>query len=40
MATTELSKARVEEEGTWLKWELKQTMSDFAKEKRELEVTY
>ena len=40
MATTESSKAKVKEKCARLKQELERTMSDFAKEKKELETAY
>ena len=40
MATTESSKAKVKEKCARLKQELERTMSDFAKEKKELETEY
>lgn len=40
MVVLESSKARTKEESARLKLKLKQTMSNFAKEKKELEVAY
>lgn len=40
MTTTESSSTKAKEENARLKQELKWTMSDFAKEKKELEVAY
>ena len=40
MATTESSKAKADEEGAQLKWELEWTVFSFTKEKKELETAY
>ena len=40
MITIESSKVKAEEEGAQLKQELERTMSGFAKENKELELTY